>query len=327
MILVKKPGWPIMAQSVLRSMEKIAGKADDFPGALEFITSAIGKNFPRLDLSEAAMMPEGWGNILISFGRRYVFKIPRYQSRIPDLRREIAILKAIGQEQLPVPEYLCSRFGRGFAMAGFGYIAGIPISGFRTLSDTLKDDLKSALRKIHALLVMGDQKKASTGKGEPPWAENYSNQFRRMLARNSELLGPVLLDSIAGDFKYFRGSLLSGYRSSFIHGDFYRNNILVSADGRRLEGILDWGDAFMGGDPAIDIAAIAMDYGNQALDYFADGYRQFDAGFMERAKFYIRVEPIYTLDQGRLIGDAKAIETSLEKLTNHFSQIRFRARS
>ncbi len=327
MILVKKPGWPVMAQSVLLSMEKIAGKADDFPGSLEFMVSAIRKNFPDLDLSHPAMMLEGCGNVLIRFGRRYVFKIPRYQSKIPDLRREIAILKAIGQEQLPVPEYYCSRFGKGFAMAGFSYIDGTPISGFKTLSETLKTDLKSALRKIHALQVKGGQNKASTGKKESPWADHYSNQFKRMLARNSGLLDPELLDSIAGDFKYFRQSLLSGYSPSFIHGDFYRNNILVSADGSRLEGILDWGDAFMGGDPAIDIAAIAMDYGEQVLDYFTDGYGQFDAGFTERAKFYIRVEPIFMLDQGRLIGDEKAIGTSLETLAYNFSRARFRPRS
>jgi hypothetical protein len=76
--------------------------------------------------------------------------------------------------------------------------------------------------------------------------------------------------------------------------------------------VIDWTDARIG-DSAVDFAWILHGAGAAFADAASDAYRSADQGVVERARFYYRLEPLFSLIFGAkerrpdLIGSSLAV--------------------
>jgi aminoglycoside 2''-phosphotransferase len=80
------------------------------------------------------------------------------------------------------------------------------------------------------------------------------------------------------------GDLALDYEPVMVHGDLAPYHILVDPTSGSISGILDFGVAGLG-DPAVDLAALLMGYGEGFASHVVDGYPELGAA-VERARFW-----------------------------------------
>lgn len=101
---------------------------------------------------------------------------------------------------------------------------------------------------------------------------------------------------------------------AFTHNDLGIEHVLVSADGGRVLGIIDWSDAAVT-DPAVDLARILRDLGPVALDAALAAYGDAaarDTVLSARIWFYARCFGLEDLAFGLDTGASTYVAKSLE---------------
>ena len=84
---------------------------------------------------------------------------------------------------------------------------------------------------------------------------------------------------------------------ALLHHDLALEHILVTPDGTRLTGVIDWGDIALG-DPALDFAGIAGAAPPRRSMALLAAYGPVDEGFRRRIAWYARLAPFHLLDYG-----------------------------
>ncbi len=314
--------WPNLDASIARSLliepDNFHSKSlNDFMDAIAKRIMAI---FPEANLEKPQLIDTGWDNLVIAFDRKYVFKIPRSKRNVTHLMREINLLEKIEMGRWNVPRYIFLHRNGGLVVAGYEYIEGIPISGFSTLSSGLKSELRRALDHIHSVPIESLIGVKGRGLNSISWLSLYGKFFKSLARKHASTLGTELYDKLISHYSILKTKFPDRFKPVLIHGDFYRNNILVDPQGAEINGILDWGDAIIGGDPALDMAAICMDYGDATFSFFTEPYLEEDPYFADRTKFYMNVEPLIVLDHARSLNDRDRTEKYLAILENNLTQ-------
>lgn len=90
------------------------------------------------------------------------------------------------------------------------------------------------------------------------------------------------------------------------HHDLAPEHILITPDGTRIAGVIDWGDLALG-DPALDFAGFARDEYDLRLLTMLAAYGAADPGLARRAAWYARLAPCHTFLFGLDTGDTAKV--------------------
>lgn len=262
-------------------------------GNMPNLIDRIRRVFPDLAIREYRFVSGGWDNYAILVNREILFRIPRTGERASRLEREIKFLACLKDSPVRIPEYAMVGSHAGAIMGGYRYISGSPLNSVDSLTDGMKSQFTDFLNYMH------DQRKNRClldtvgNAGIERWKEVYAEIMEQAFSSLFDVLDDNTLSSLAGKFATFNEDLCKTANISPVHGDLYRGNVLISDSKDSLVGILDWGDAQMG-DPAIDFAALLVDFNLSEIEEILSGYTgPVDANFRARVEFYWQVEPLY----------------------------------
>jgi aminoglycoside phosphotransferase (APT) family kinase protein len=244
----------------------------------ELALSLVREQFPELGAGGIRPLGSGWDNTAYLVDGDIVFRFPRKEFTVALLARETRVLPRLaGRLPLAVPNPRWAgrpteRFPWPFA--GYRRLAGVTVD---TANPSEEERVAAAaplgafLAALHAVPVEGL---------DLPGDEIGRTAFAR---RNPEL--EARLDHlrergwIADPARWLRllEDDLPGPppAPAVVHGDLYVRHLLVD-DGRRICGVIDWGDLHVG-DPALDLSLMYSFVPPRGRDAFARAYGPMDA--------------------------------------------------
>jgi aminoglycoside phosphotransferase (APT) family kinase protein len=149
------------------------------------------------------------------------------------------------------------------------------------------------------------------------WWEQVSFAYAEARDHAFPLLEPREREAAKELFESF---LASGFEISFtlMHGDLKPEHILCDPTKGLISGVIDWTDARIG-DPAVDFAWILHGADATFADAASEAYRSADQDVVERARFYYRLEPLFSLIFGAQEGRSELIGSSLAVVRERLS--------
>ncbi len=236
----------------------------------------IASQFPELAALPVREFGEGWDNVAYLVGKRHVFRFPRRSISAELMATELCVLPAIAPDlPLPVP---VPRFA-GVASEEFRWpFAGYEILRGNALSRTSlsEGDARRVarrtgefLRALHAL-----DAKNVPGLGDDRLGRlDHTRCMPKAMDRLREIVAAGAVAGVEAFERILRENAPPASvpeTGAAVHGDLYGRHILID-DGKRVCGIIDWGDVHRG-HPAVDIAVAFEAFPPAARDGFVAGY-------------------------------------------------------
>lgn len=274
------------------------------------------------DLSIEDFYPNeiGQNNDVLIVNKTMVFRFPKYENGIIQLRRETEILKYIkGIVSTPIPNPIYQSFEElepGKVFTGYNLIEGVPlwkesITGVKSveLVKGLAKQLVSFLVEIHSI----SEEKAIRDlnlKARNPHEEMY-NLYDKIQNKLFPFIRKDAQKEISQSFETFlKGEALSNLAITLIHGDFGASNILWNPETSMISGIIDFGGSGLG-DPAYDFAGILTSYGEDFFDICINQYPNGNE-ISERVKFYKSTFALQEALHGIEHDDREAFESGIK---------------
>ncbi len=259
----------------------------------EELAFLVRSAFPDLGDGSFELLESGWDNYVLVADGEIAFKIPRDAGQSDQLRKEVSLAGCLRDSPIPVPDFsFTGHSGRQF-IAGYRYIHGDSLNSVSSLPGGMKNQLTDFL---NYLLGKSSDKCVLDVLGIPDeneWKARYNGYKETIFSGLFDVLDDESLSIIAEKFQDFLENLTGTMKVSLIHGDLYRGNVLIDKSRQKVTGVIDWGTACFG-DPAIDFAALAVDFGIDEVEDMLSGYAgPIDLNFRKRVEFYWQLEPTY----------------------------------
>ncbi len=280
----------------------------------------IRAQFPRVDSSSVEAIGFGFDNSAFLVGEAFVFRFPRRAIAVALMEREMAVLPKIAPLlpiTIPVPLFE-GRPGDTYPwpFAGYKLLSGSTASSL-SLSDSecerIATPLGAFLQRLHSADVrdaVGDELP-----GDLIGRLDHTRRLPLATERMAELETAGILSDVEP---------LLGYMTQHppavcadprvVHGDMYARHLLLD-DGKRLCGVIDWGDLHLG-DPALDLAIVLTMLPQRALPAFLAAYGDVGAATWERATYRAIYHSVLVAHYGYGSGEAEMLRTGVDALTN-----------
>ena len=262
------------------------------------------------NVSDYKVLRESYANLVLLINKEYVFKFPKDSENSKRLKMEIKLLKVLSDSPVPIPRYIFTNQDCNEKFGSYVFFKGKPISERKSLSNIMLKQLVDFLNFLH-------KKEYSMLKGTginfyTPlfWKIQFEDFMNNVRQNIFSVMDKELQKLIENEFEDFLQNT-SAFEPSLVHGDLYKDNVLVL--GNKISAIIDWGYASFG-DPAIDIAAIAVDFPKEATKILESLDYKLDDDAYTRIEFYIRTEPLFEIMNGYLMNDSRLIRSGSERL-------------
>jgi aminoglycoside 2''-phosphotransferase len=252
----------------------------------------IAARVPHLAPALITARHEGDDEDVIEVNHEWVFRFPKRAECEAPLRRELALLPHVGASlPVPVPDYrLVGQPGPDHprVFAGYRRLNGIPASDRRLgLVDALAlaPPLGATLSAIHDFPAGEAARLGGPRRGDEA-ASGLGGAIDR-LDRVRGVLGPKLHELC----RVFLKELAHAGRgrhapTGLIHGNFKYENIIISHNNSKVEGVVRWSDCGLG-DPAYDFGHLWVWQGEPMVREVLRDYRgHVDPGFSCRIRSY-----------------------------------------
>jgi aminoglycoside 2''-phosphotransferase len=254
----------------------------------------IQRVYPELVIKDYYVNEVGQNNDVIVVNDSLVFRFPKYNQGIVQLRRETEILKYIEEKvSLPIPVPVYKSFDElepGKVFTGYHLIEGNPL--WRNSLLGIKNDvqlrglasqLASFLSAIHSISGETASRELQLQGCHP--REEMFDLYKKIQQKLFPFMRKESQEDVTESFENFlQGEALSNINLALIHGDFGASNILWNQGTSEISGIIDFGGSGIG-DPAYDFAGILSSYGeeffNICVDQYPNGYE-----IANRVQFY-----------------------------------------
>jgi aminoglycoside phosphotransferase (APT) family kinase protein len=242
----------------------------DRPLTDPIVAELIATQFPELAPVSVTARHEGMDNEALEINGEWVFRFPKRAECEAPLRAELALLPRLSPRvPVPVPQH---RFV-GTPGPLFPYL----FAGYRKLPGTpaiqlglgpgdalaLAPVLGAVLSAVHSFPA-DEAARLGVYRGE----DDPRSHAREVLAELEVVRGELPPESYERCWCYLEQSA-AGQRSDapprLLHGDFGAEHILLSPDGGRVEGVIDWTDASVG-DPAFDFGYLWAWHGEPMVE-------------------------------------------------------------
>ncbi|HZG14922.1 MAG TPA: aminoglycoside phosphotransferase family protein [Candidatus Bathyarchaeia archaeon] len=258
----------------------------------DFYAQSIRRYYPDLSLTQMERIGSGQNNVIWQIGSDLIFRFPKYEKGIEQLRLEVKLLDCIAKHvslKVPLPIYHAfDTDHETYAFMGYAKIEGEPLTtdrfhriGNKDARRRIADQLGGFLMKLHSIdssscLYDMDTRYAPL----EAWKALY-DRIRAKLYPFMTVKARTWTDS---HFTNFLSLQKAEITPSIIHGDFGTSNILYDPLSNQITGIIDFGSAGIG-DPAVDYAALLASYGDGFLRLLEEHYPNI-RNMMERVVFY-----------------------------------------
>lgn len=221
----------------------------------ELALSLIQEQFPELGAGAIQPLGSGWDNTAYLLDGDVVFRFPRKESTVALLERETRVLPRLaGRLPLDVPEPRWTgrpteRFPWPFA--GYRRLPGVAADA-ANLSEAERmaaaAPLGAFLAALHA--IPAEDLDLS---GDEIGRMAFARRMPELEARLAHLRERGRVGDPAPWLRLFEGDVPGTPPApAVVHGDLYARHLLVD-DGRRVSGVIDWGDLHAG-DSAVDLS-------------------------------------------------------------------------
>ena len=252
---------------------------------------SIGGACPELAIERVELFRAGQNNDLILVNSELLFRFPKYAEDPGRLRRERAILEAVGPRlPLATPHYIYNDVERerGRAFVGYRKLPGEPLwpEAFGQIGDEgtierLAADAAGFLRALHAIPPASVDFPLEPADTQAGWREIFARVERIVYPRLSAEARRWTTQQFVA---FMDDSEQFGFRNVLRHGDVGSSNMLYCAEKRRFVGFIDFGHAGIG-DAAVDFAGLYVCFGEAFMHLCARTYPLID-GCWERIRFY-----------------------------------------
>jgi aminoglycoside 2''-phosphotransferase len=272
----------------------------------------IHSHYPSLQLITARLNDQGQSNDGLIVNEEFIFRFPKNLQALQQIQAEFEILRLVqGHTTLRIPNPICSYTDTdtvGEAFIGYRLIPGEPFLRDTFLSireeaivDRLADQVATFLMELHGLEFDSgldlDVPRRDTREEWVGLLTGIREALLPKLSREESLLVIEDLETFLVDDGNFE------YSPVLRHGDFGSVNVLYDPSGKRLSGVIDFGNAGVG-DPALDLAAVmapTFGYGEEFVSRMGRNY-PIDDALLGRARFYLRTfalqEALYGIEHG-----------------------------
>ncbi|SDY29212.1 phosphotransferase family protein [Salimicrobium album] len=272
--------------------------------------------YPDLSIEEWHANDIGQNNNVFIVNNSLVFRFPKYEQGITQLKKEKEILEYIQNVvTIPVPypiyEYFDTLKPRE-VFTGYNLIAGVPLWR-ESLENINKDEpiKRLASQLVTFLIELHSTSKDALKLEDSDPREEMSELFDKIRNKLFPYIRKEAQDEITQSFSTFlnRKAFLN-VKTTLIHGDFGASNILWNPKSTRVSGIIDFGEAGLG-DPAYDFAGILSSYGEDFFNVCIDLYPDGDE-ISERVKFYKSTFALQEALHGIENDDPQAFENGIK---------------
>lgn len=243
---------------------------------------------PGLQISSLRAGEDGLVNDVLIVNEELVFRFARDETGRNALAREARLLAFLGPRlTLRIPEVI----EQGERCLVYRFIPGVPLDRAGLLAQdgtargALLEQVGNFLHELHGL--PRDAIESITG---PLEARADTEQGYQQLyeAAERELLPSMMSWARAWARQLFRpvleGSLDLGYTPVIIHGDLVPYHLCFEPGTRRLNGVIDFGNAGPG-DPALDLGSLVLAFGESLLSPVKSVYPGLSS-LLDRARFH-----------------------------------------
>lgn len=245
------------------------------------------------EIRSSRLANTGFNNIVIIINNEIVLKFPRNCLSSEKLISEKNFTDLLFDFPFRIPKYDILMV-ENRPVGRYRYIEGYPLRKMKVMNKCVMNDFSryfdytsefdmTRFQKSH----IGIYDTNSWIKSQLDLLEKFENTGRRYI---DDRYFEFLRDEIGRLEAH-----LSDEDFTMIHGDFYRDNIILQKDLCHIAGIIDWGEAGSG-DIAFDLASLAVDYDlNSVLNLIPARFRPEKNRICERINIYKRIEPLYNL--------------------------------
>lgn len=248
--------------------------------------------YPNLRIHSVILNENGQNNTVIEVNNELIFRFPKYQSGIKELREETRLLKFISKYitlEIPNPIYESLESQTvGEVFAGYRKIPGRAFDRQAVYSKG-QEDLYAIANQLAQFLVELHRIPLQDEYIDLHYSKNQYNYWEDMYIRIQEKLFQYMSkESQVRVRKHFEDFLNDPmnfqYKPAYVHGDFGVGNILIDHHLPTVAGVIDFGGSHVG-DPAVDAAAIISGYGEDFLKLMYKFYPDLQSA-ESRMKFY-----------------------------------------
>ena len=222
------------------------------------VAHLVAEQFPGLAGGAVRRLGAGWDNELFTVGSEWIFRFPKRSERVPWLRREVAIMTAVGEVMCPlVPRFdFIGEPSRRFPYPFVGYrrLPGVGADQARVTDPAcLAGEIGRALSHLHQV----DPTRIPATPGDPE-AEAWRSARERLISVAGAVRPWLANDLLEKAEPYLVGTIPEPAEAGprrFIHNDICPDHLLIDPDTGHLTGLIDFTDAMVG-DPVLDFVGL-----------------------------------------------------------------------
>lgn len=262
---------------------------------LALVAALIREQFPQYAGRSLQRFASGWDNVIVRLGPDLLVRLPRRKVAVSLIEHEQQWLPVLAQRlPMPVPEPIHA--GKPSALFPWPWSITRWIPGESADVSGLQGEEAPRLAAFLKALHQPAPEEAPTNpvRGVPLATRAPAVAERMARLEVSAPVGAAWREAVDAPL---------GTQRHWLHGDLHPRNIL--ADGRRIVGIIDWGD-LCGGDIATDLAAFWMLFDRSDRQKALAAYGNVDAATLARAKGWAVFFGLVMLDTGLVDDDQQA---------------------
>jgi len=280
---------------------------------------SIKKVYPDLFIEDYYPNEIGQNNDVLIINKSLVFRFPKYQKGIMQLKKETEVLEYVRNiVSIPIPHPKYKSFDKlepGKVFTGYNLIEGVPF--WKESLEKIKSDelirglamqLVNFLIEVHSI---SKEKALGVLKLED---NNPREEMSKLFDEIHNKLFPYIRKEaqieITQSFKTFLNGKGLDLKTTLIHGDFGASNILWNPETCRISGIIDFGGSNIG-DPAYDFAGILSSYGRDFFNMCINLYPNGNA-ISERVLFYKSTFALQEALHGLENNDSEAFKNGIK---------------
>ena len=279
----------------------------------------ISTSFTQFRGMPVAFLGEGWDFQVFEVDTDWLFRFPKREESAARLTKEYQLLADLkGRVSLPVPDYQYfreSHEGSSWPFAGYKKIPGTPADVAEAV------DWPSAARQLG--LFLAELHAYPVGRAEEAGVPDERDRLAQWRDESlTKLDGVIELPVDRRDLSSYLESDVPGRFDDtprLVHNDLWAEHILIDPHTCSVSGIIDWGDAAIG-DPAVDLAGVYTQYGEQGLRDILTHYTgTLDPDVICRARYLATCLAIHNIRLGQDLGRALWIRAGQRALRGAFA--------
>ncbi len=253
----------------------------------EKVRAVLQGQFAALAPTRVERLDAGWDNVVYRVNGKWLFRFPHRAAAEPFLLREMkslpwlsSFLMSTGNPrtpdiiQVPKPDFIGTPTDQ-YPWHFYGYA---PVHGLEACDCRLSEDERAALAAPLAYFLKRLH-------GTEPWEQLRSSlpfdpvgrlDFPKRVPMTMERLAELQRSGVALDYPTLEALLRHALDtprlgpSSVVHGDLHFRHLVLN-EGRRLAGVIDWGDIHLN-DPAVDLSIVWSFFPPHAREVFWKHY-------------------------------------------------------